>query len=62
MTIKDVIMPGIAINDALTSSISYEPCNDNSNRNNVIHNLNHVKSFIELAALVSKESHDEHAF
>ena len=62
MTIKDVIMSGIAINDALMSSIAHELCDNDSNNNNTMCNLKHVKSFVELAVLASKKSHNEHAF
>ena len=55
MTIKDVIMSVIAINDALISSIAYELCNNDSNNNNTMCNLKHVKSFIELAVIASKK-------
>ena len=46
MKIKDAITSGIEINDSLTSSIACELCNNDSDNENTMSNLKHVKSFI----------------
>ena len=54
MIIKDAITSGAAINDDLMSSIACELCINDSNNDDTMPNSKHVKSFIELAALASK--------
>ena len=47
MKIKDVITSGVAINDALMSSIANELFNNDSNNNNTMSNLKYMKSYTE---------------